>query len=216
VAAVAADAGKPASGIQQPSTAAAAAPTTGLPLSSVGRRSTRGNRAAALAAAAAAAASAAAAVAAAAASAATPSSDESPAVVNKRRAAADVDGSPSQPVKRSRRLATKMLSAVGGARAAKGTAMDLTAIPNRASCTLLSELGGPVATARIAKEKKKFSSRWIVSDMVAVELVAVLDASVAYPYSARYPIPGTGKAATDLDTHVGTVVVWSTEALSFS
>jgi len=94
--------------------------------------------------------------------------------------------------------------------------MDLTAVPNRASCTLLSELGVPVATARLVKEKKKFSSRWIDSDMVAVELVAVLDASVAYPYSTRYPIPGTGKAAVDLDTQVGTVVVWSTEALSFS
>jgi len=89
-------------------------------------------------------------------------------------------------------------------------------VPNRAPCTLLSELGVSVATARLVKNKKKIYSRWIDNDLVAVELDAVLDASVSYPYSSRYPIPGSTKGTVDLDTQVGTVVVWCKELVYFS
>lgn len=185
-------------GVPGEATAAALSPSRG-------RRSTRGQKAAAIAVAAAAAATAA----------ALPK-DQTLVVGGKLRAAAEPNTSSPAPIKRSRRLAVKHHTAAVGASAAADGQVNWENVPNRTPCTLLSELGMSVATARLVKNKEKISSRWIDNDLVAVELDVALDASVSYPYSSRYPIPGGTMGTVDLDTQVGTVMVWSRELVSFS
>jgi len=154
----------------------------------------------------------------------------------KRAAAAKPTSSPARPPKRSRRLeareqleaAERRIAAARETAAASATATDapavavaasqapLSAVANRAVCTLLSELGVPVATGRLLKERRKVSNRWIDPDMAAVELCSILEPSVAYPYNDRYPLAPKRSAVVHLDGHVGTTIVWSVESVSFS
>jgi len=93
-------------------------------------------------------------------------------------------------------------------------AVQLGGVPNRATCTLLSELGVPVATGRLEKERRKVGNRWIDKDMVAVELCSVLEPSVSYPYHDRYPLASKRSTAMHLDDMVGTTVAWSLDSLT--
>jgi len=73
---------------------------------------------------------------------------------------------------------------------------------------LLSELGVHVASARLVKDQKSFHKRWVDEDVVVVQVENVFDASVSYPWHKRYPLPGTRRAAADLDTLICSAVVW--------
>ena len=84
-------------------------------------------------------------------------------------------------------------------------------MPNRAACTLLSELGVPVATGRLANERRKVGNKWIDKDIVAVELSSVLEPSVSYPYHDRYPRANKRSTAMNLDKIVGTTLAWSSD-----
>jgi len=131
----------------------------------------------------------------------------------KRSAEAKPKGASSPPLKRSRRLANKLhaVSGVTGTRSVQ--ALDWEVVPNRSPCMLLTELGVHVASARLVKDQTSFHKRWVDKDVVVVHVENVLDASVAYPWHQRYPLPGTGGAAVDLDTLIGSAVVWSKDML---
>jgi len=125
-------------------------------------------------------------------------------------------GASSPPPKRSWRLANKLhaVSGVTGTRSVP--ALDWAGVPNRAPCMLLSELGVHVASARLVKDQKSFHKGWVDEDFVIVQVENVLDAFMAYPWHKRYPLPGTGRAAVDLETLIGSAVVWSKDMLSLT
>ena len=152
------------------------------------------------------------------------------ALPGKRPAAGELMAGAVPPLKRSRRIvareqqratATRRQQApsaasdvVDPALATVTPAVQLGAVPNRATCTLLSELGVPVATGRLEKERRKVGNRWIDKDMVAVELCSVLEPSVSYPYHDRYPLASKRSTAMHLDDMVGTTVAWSLDSLT--
>jgi len=90
-----------------------------------------------------------------------------------------------------------------------------SAVANRAACTLLSELGVPVATGRLLEERRKVSNRWIDPEMAAIELCSILEPSVAYPYNDRYPLAPKRSAVALLDDLVGATIAWSLESVCF-
>lgn len=86
-------------------------------------------------------------------------------------------------------------------------------VPNHAECTLLSELGVAVAKGRLVKERRKMNDCWIDPDMVAVELLSLLEASVTYPYNNRYPLAGRRSSVVILDGYVGATIVWAVDCV---
>jgi len=152
------------------------------------------------------------------------------ALPEKRPAAGELMAGAAPPLKRSRRIvareqqratATRRQQApsavsdeVDPALATATPAVQLGAVPNRATCTLLSELGVPLGTGRLEKERRKVGNRWIDKDMVAVELCSVLEPSVSYPYHDRYPLASKRSTAMHLDDMVGTTVAWSLDSLT--
>jgi len=87
---------------------------------------------------------------------------------------------------------------------------------NRASCSLLSELGVPVATARLATEVTMLHNRAIDADMVAVTVTVVLDESFPYIFSRRYPLSVTGAATVSLQDLIGVDIAWSQDLILLS
>jgi len=132
-----------------------------------------------------------------------------PVLHTKRPAAREPTSSAPPALNRSRRLidreqrlssAQKMASATTSAaeKPSSTTAaplMQLDAVDNRAECTRFSELGVPVATGRLMKERRKLNSRCVDADTTTVELFSVLEPSVCYPYNDRYPLVDMRRAA---------------------
>jgi len=151
-------------------------------------------------------------------------------VLQKKRPAAQEPTATAAPaLKRSRRLVDREQRSSAAQKQSAATlspteepssttaapAMRLDDVANRAECTLLSELGVPVATGRLMKERLKVNSRWIDADMTAVELCSILEPSVCYPYSDRYPLVDRRRAAAvHLDSIVGSTVAWSLNCLT--
>ncbi|OSX77035.1 hypothetical protein BU14_0165s0028 [Porphyra umbilicalis] len=152
------------------------------------------------------------------------------AVLQKKRPAAQEPAATAAPaLKRSRRLVDREKRSSAAQKQSAATlspteepssttaapAMRLNDVANRTECTLLSELGVPVATGRLMKERLKVNSRWIDADMTAVELCSVLEPSVCYPYNDRYPLVDRRRAAAvHLDSIVGSTVAWSLNCLT--
>ena len=134
----------------------------------------------------------------------------------KRPAEDKPKGASSPPPKRSQRLANKLHAVLGVTGTRWVRALDSGVVPNRAPCMLLSELGGHVAPARLVKDQKSFHKRCVDEDVVVVRVENVFDASVSYLWHQRYPLPGSGRAAADLDTLIDTAVVWSKDMLSLT
>jgi len=105
-------------------------------------------------------------------------------------------------------LANKLHAVSGVTGTSSVPALDWGGVPDRAPCMLLSELGVHVASARLVKDQKSFHKRWVDEDVVVVQVENVFDASVSYPWHKRYPLPGTRRAAADLDTLICSAVVW--------
>ena len=104
-------------------------------------------------------------------------------------------------------MANQLHAVSGVAGTSSEHALDWGGVPDRAPCMLLSELGVHVASARLVKDQRSFHKGWVDEEFVIVQVENVLDAFMAYPWHKRYPLPGTGRAAVDLETLIGSAVV---------